>query len=40
MWEMVQNVYGKIAETLGFVEHSNFIRGSTEAAVTGCSDKP
>ena len=33
---MVQNVWEKIAETLGFVENSNFIKGSTEAAVGGC----
>ena len=35
---MVQNIWEKIAENLGFVENNNFIRGSTEAAVHGCSD--
>ena len=34
---MVQNVWEKITENLGYVENSNFIRGSTEAAVRGCS---
>ena len=34
---MVQNVWEKIAENLGFVENSNFFRRSTEAAVHGCS---
>ena len=35
---MVQNIWEKIAENLGFVENNNFIRGSTEVAVHRCSD--
>ena len=34
---MAQNIWEKIAENIGFVENDNFIRGSTEAAVLGCS---
>ena len=34
---MNQNFWGEITENLGFVENSNFIRGSTDAAVRGCS---
>ena len=34
---MVQNVLEEITENLGFVENSNFIRGSAEAAVRRCS---
>ena len=34
---MIQNVWEKIAKNLGFVENSNFSKGSTEAAVRGCS---
>ena len=36
---MVQNLWNKITENLGFVETGNFIIGSTEAAVRGCSGK-
>ena len=32
--DMVQNAWENIAENLGFVENSNFIRESTEAAVS------
>ena len=32
---MVQNLWEKITENLGFVENSNFIRGNREAAVRG-----
>ena len=35
--DMVQNVLGKIVGNLDFVEHSNFIRENTEAAVRECS---
>ena len=34
---MVLNVWEKVGENLCFVENSNFIKGSTEAAVRGCS---
>ena len=34
---MIQNVWEKIAKNLGFVENSNFGKGSTEAVVRGCS---
>ena len=36
---MVQNVWEKCSENLDFVENSNFIRESTEAAVRGFSGK-
>ena len=34
---MVQNVWDKISENLGFVENNNFISESTNAAVSECS---
>ena len=34
---MVQNVWKKVTDNLGFVKISNCIKGSTEAAVHGCS---
>ena len=33
---MVQNIWERIAENLDFVKSSNFIRGSTKAAVGVC----
>ena len=37
MRDVVKNVCEKIAKNLDFVENSNFIRGSTEAAALSCS---
>ena len=36
---MVENGCEKITEKLGFGENSNFIRGSTKAAIRGCSGR-
>ena len=36
-WATVQNVWKEIAENLDFVENSDFIRESIEAAFHGCS---
>ena len=33
---MEKNVWEKIAKNLDFVEHSNFIRRTTESAFRGC----
>ena len=34
--DVVENAWEEIAENLDFVENSDFIRGSTEAAVRSC----